>query len=153
MFYLGARGCTDLAANFSLGACKSCVLRGFSPWGLTRDLQKPNFVKVPKTRIKQHFRSQIAVLLKRQKCTTPPAVSPPGAFQIMSFTRFQLLGPRREPTKAQFFPRSAPPPPLYRFLGPSKSCVLRGFSSWGLTGGLQKPSFAKVPKTLVKPHF
>ena len=99
---------------FSWTPPKSCLLRGFSSWALTKGLQKPSFAKVPKTLVKPHFWRQIAVLHKRQRCRAPPQTD---------------------------------------LQSPSRSCLLRGFSSLGLTGGLRKPSFAKVPKTLVKPHF
>ena len=86
----------------------------FQLLGCHRGLQKPSFAKVPKTEVKPHFWSQIAVSPSphkvRHHCRRPP----PEAFQVMSFTKFQLLGPHR---------------------------------------GLQKPKFAKVPTTLVKPHF
>ena len=64
-------------------------------------LQKPGFAKVPKTLVKHHFWSQIAVLPKRHKCAALAANFSPEALQIMCFTRFQLLGPQSGHTKAQ----------------------------------------------------
>ena len=94
--------------------------------GLTGGLRKPSFARVPKTLVKPHFWSQIAVLPKRQRCTAPPADRPPEPLQIMPFTRFQLLGPHRGPTKAQFC-KSTPNPShafwsllILRGSGPSK---------------------------------
>ena len=68
---------------------------------------------MPKTLVKPHFWSQIAVLPKRQRVHRPCRRPPPEPLQIMCFARFELLGPQKRdvfihlapvtgPTKSQF---------------------------------------------------
>ena len=72
---------------------------------------------MPKTQVKRHFWSQIAVLPPPHKVRRPRRRPPPEARQIVHFTRFQLLGPHRGPAcpkpsvKQHFWSKIAVLPP------------------------------------------
>ena len=81
-----------------LGLRASRALAAFSA---PQNNQKPSFAKVPKTPVKPHFWSQIAVLPSRHKCCALAANFSPEARQIICLTRF-AHGASKRPTKAQF---------------------------------------------------
>ena len=136
---------------------------------------------MPKTLVKRHFWSQIPVLPKRHNCAALAAVSPNRCFAKVPKTpikqHFDIAEPRNSQRIDKLYDRNLDVQIFQkaqgelcralaadRLLSPSRSCVLRGLSSWGLKNMtfsyiwrllqyLQKPSFATVHKTCVKPHF
>ena len=137
-------------------------------------LQKPSFAKVFQTLGKPHFWSQIAVLPGSHKCPALAVDWPPERLQIMCFAKFHLPGASQTPTKAQFC-KSIQSPSETKLFEPSRcftwfpqvprpcrrpssrappNHVFDEVSALGAShGGLQKPSFARVPKPfLLEPN-
>ena len=88
LFYLAARGAPPPLQTDLQGPSRACLFR--APQGAYKS---PVLQKCPKPKENHTFWSQIIALPSPQKSRAPPADRPPEPLQIMSFTRFQLLGP------------------------------------------------------------